>query len=491
MLHLVVDHVYTEIYGLKKASYAANRLDSVTSYKIPNAWFSTAYKKGHWDGIKRFREWDPAKQIYRIPTGFLERLCQVWDESGVEYDVLDERVLESPEPVYRFADGIDIREGKYDYQAGVLDEALLQGRGIIAAPTGAGKTRIAASLSASFHDKNVLVLTHRRILANQLRETHEKALGEPVGLVGDGECTIGRVTIGMVQSLSKWIHEPELENLLLNTEVAIGDEVHHVANAGNQWDSLFKYIPAPYRYGLSATPILVGPGLNLVAMCGETIVKIEVEDLIERGVLVEPYCWVASPPKPDLKHNLKGPAAYREGIVENAARNNLIVQIGQILKSDGRKPISLVKQKKHGKILVDLFAKAGVRATYIHGSTTQSQREEYLEDLRRGSLDHVVATQEVMGEGVDIPWLDTILNATGTGAGGALTATEEGVGRTTIQALGRALRAYPEKTRCDYIDFYDEGVKRLEKNSKERREAIASVVGEKRIYSWSSYFQDG
>src|SRR6185437_5821738 len=68
-------------------------------------------------------------------------------------------------------------------------------RGVVALPTGAGKTRVA--LAALFETGlPTAILCPTKVLANAWVAEIERHLpGEPVGLVGDGHRTIERVTV--------------------------------------------------------------------------------------------------------------------------------------------------------------------------------------------------------------------------------------------------------------------------------------------------------
>jgi len=473
MLTIKVGNVITELAG------GAPRwaLDPVTSFKIHGRWFAKKWRQGMWDGQYRFirkmggSEW--------VPTGLLERVCARLDEIGYPYQLFDERELFSPDPVYEL-NGASLTSGKWSFQAPVLDAALMKGRGVIHVPTGGGKTVIAAGVLASF-DLPSLFLTHRQQLLHQTRERFENLLQQPVGIIGDGIWEPARITVAMVQTLARkrskkesaahWSHFVKKRAEFLNTrQMLIADEVHHLES--KQWWELLNKIDTSYRFGLTATPCFHGSGMRLIAHCGEIVAAIDRVDLIERGVLVQPKLWYVRERETDVSDG-EWAAVYRDGIVENVNRNNLVYLVASTFAHEKKNSITLVRQIKHGRLLERLFTNRGLRCEFLYGKIPMEERRLVLGRLRDGKVDNVIAMDAIMSEGVDIPWLRTIINATGSrGGGSAGNSVEHETGRVTLQILGRILRAAPRKLDCEYVDFSDRSHPWLKRNSLQRAHAL-------------------
>lgn len=479
MTKLIVEDSWTFIDG-----YCPTKaIDEVTSYRVHGRWFAKSHKQGHWDGIKRFRVKDRRKQCYKFPTGLLHRVVTKFDSINLGYELEDHRELETPESCYELEDGIRLDHGIYDYQAPLLDAALMHGRGIVKAATGAGKTEVGAAIIKAYN-RPTLWLTHLRVLLYQTRERLEKRLGVKVGIVGDGKWEPGEVTVAMVPTLTRkrskkedfdkfTIHRKRVEKLLKEAEVLIADEVHHLTSAS--WVSIFERSAAAYRIGLTATPCFDGPGIALEAWTGPIVAEINAGELIERGVLVRPDIWFVRPGCERIEKHLTYPSVYSQGIVHNKRRNELIVHVARIFQAERKPAITLVRRINHGKLLTTQMEARGMRAAFLEGAVKHQDRVRLLAGLWEGSVDHLVAQSTLLGEGVDMPQLRAVINATGTKAGGSPDSDNPGeIGRGTIQFLGRLLRKAPGKETAEYVDFADDHHKFLKDAAKERVSALES-----------------
>ena len=464
-------------------------LDYVTSYRVHGRWFAKAYRKGHWDGITRFREFDRRKQRYRFPTGFLERVTAALDEKGVYYELIDERIFVTEDPVFELR-APDLPTGRLelrDYQRDALERMLLYGRGTVKLPTGAGKTEVAAAAIKSLGRRS-LFLTHRRTLLHQTQKRLTDRLGCRVGILGDSQCDLQNVTVGMVQTLAKRKENVDVASWLSGVEVLVGDEVHHLE--ADQWYETFAAIDAPFRFGMTATPCTDGAGMRIIAMTGGIIAEVGIQTLIQQGVLVPPRIWFIKITGPRLPKSAPYATVYKRGVTDNIQRNEMVVHAGQTFAAEEKPAITLVKRLKHGRSLVEQFQYKKVDCAFIHGKVKESDRLHLLDDLWAGRLKHIVAMEPVMGEGVDIPELRALINATGSRGGGSKTNdVEHQVGRGTIQILGRGLRRAPGKTHFDYVDFSDQHHAFLAAATKDRLSTLLSegYADGSDVRFWRSY----
>lgn len=461
MLRLEIEDVWTYLNG----ESAFGIVDSVTSYAVHGRWHSQAYRKKQWDGIKRFRVYDRRRQQYKIPTGFVSRVLSELDKLDYPYEAYDERSIGCPDPVYVLEDRT-LKEGRYDYQQFAVAAACSHGRGVIQAATGAGKSTIGAAIIKSFGG-NALWLTHRVMLLHQTRKALEKSLGQDVGILGDGQHEIKPVTVAMVQTLDQTKKgRKEILDYLGSLNVFIADEVHHLESA--QWTRTIELLNAPHRFGLSATPSFKGPGMAIIGACGDVIYRIGPQELIERGVLVPPNIWIMRHNTPEITETAYQ-TVYKKGVVECQERNLRARSAALELKQERIPSVTLIRQLRHGRVLKSLYEDAGIKVEFIYSGVKDSTREGWLNQLRDGELDHVIAVAEILGEGVDLPWLGGLINATGSkGGGSASSGAEHEVGRVTTQILGRGLRNYPGKTHFEYFDFSDTHNKHLAKATKDR-----------------------
>ena len=463
-MKLIAEHVWTYIDG----SCPAPIIDGETSYQVHGRWFVKSFRRGHWDGTKRFREFHRKSGRYRFPTGFLQAVCAKLDAVDYPYVLEDTREIELPSPVLELTDKTSL-SGKFEFQADVVEQALGHSRGVIQAPTGAGKSVIGAAIIKSY-DRPTIWLTHRQVLLHQTHSVLERKLGERVGLVGDSVLDPRRITVAMVQSMHARRAEPAIKSLLEQAQVLIGDEIHHLQS--ESWFGVFSSSPAAYRFGLTATPCTDGLGKALVAMTGDVIVRVSLRDMIDAGVLVQPRIWIIRTGGPAVDSDAAYPTIYANGVVHNEERNRRIVEVVKTFIDENKPAITLVRRVNHGNLLADQFCKAGVRAEFIQGKTPDEERRRLLDALWSGQR-HVVAQSEILGEGVDLPLLIGLINATGTRGGGSKeTGAEHEVGRSTIQYIGRTLRSAPGKGYAEYVDFEDTCHRSLRAASRERVQAL-------------------
>lgn len=482
-MHFTVGNVKTYIRGGRPAK----TLRKCLGYFVDGAWYSSAYKQGHWDGWNTFLDYDRSRRQHYFPSGFLEHVCGSLDQISYSYTVEDERGYLHAEPnFYLFDDEgqstIDLSAGKWYYQSEAVESAMARGRGVIVLPTGGGKTEVAASIIGSYR-RRALFLTHRKSLLHQTRERFEKRLGRAIGIIGDSEFNLQEVTVGMVQSISLYEKDPSLAQWLEEVQVLIGDEIHHLES--DQWFGRFGNIQAPVRFGLSATPNFEDSGMALLGMTGPIIYQKDVWELIDSGVLVRPRIWFYRCNLPELNPKLRYQSAYSQGIVANSVRNDGLILIARQFKTEGRGAVTLVKRINHGDLLTDLYCSHGIRTEFINGKVTQKKRNEIFDQLKFGQIDHVVAIAEIVGEGFDVPWLDAFINATGSRCGG--NAADGETGRQLIQFLGRIIRSYPGKMVADFVDIADFQHPQLKEASHARSRTLDAEGYDKYTNFWEHY----
>jgi superfamily II DNA or RNA helicase len=482
-MRLIVGCVWTDITGSPIPDVL---IEKATSYLVPGHWFSPLYKKGFWDGkVKLLQKKQNRK---RFPTGLLEAVTKVLDRNGWNYTIQDNRDLPYVENIVITLlddDGnptIKLR----DYQEAAVTTALHRGRGVIVAATGAGKSEMGAAIIASVN-RPTLWLTHRQNLLEQTQKRLSARLGKHVGTYGGGVYDIQDVTVCMVQTLhnSKDEKHQAFLDYLQTVEVLICDEVHHIGSNSDQWYDNVAKIPAPFRIGLTATPDFSGHGLKLLAMTGHEIYRISAQELIDRGILVPPRIFLMENEHPKIPAKTKGSAVYSEGVVYAKERNALLVAAAQHLAHERKPTLLLVRQINHGELLLSGLIAKGVKADFLHGKVGSTQRDLMVSALKNGVINCLVAQVEIMGEGVDLPWLRAIINATGNSGGGDASSEKEGqTGRNTIQIIGRALRKFPGKTYCDIVDVMDYTHASLKKASQSRLGTYVAEGHEERIYFW-------
>ena len=209
--------------------------------------------------------WDSRVGAHRAPASRYAELCRWLREAGVEF----EHVPPAPRSSTNAWSIVELRP----YQEAALSAwELAHRRGIIALPTGSGKTRLAID-AIRRTGLSALCLVPTRVLLDQwLREIAAVYEGA-VGCYGDGARHLAPVTVATFESAYR--HMAQLGNQF---GLVIVDEVHHFG-AGLR-DEALEMMLADARLGLTATPPRDAAVLaRLAELVGPTIFELAVADL--------------------------------------------------------------------------------------------------------------------------------------------------------------------------------------------------------------------
>jgi superfamily II DNA or RNA helicase len=344
----------------------------------------------------------------------------------------------------------------YDYQDELIRTALTKRRGIIKAPTGAGKTLIMAGLVQALRGRKMVILFNAKSILTQSYDF----LVDQCGLDNIGICfgegfIEGDVMLCSVQSIEKI-----LDTHLEEAEVLMVDECHEFANGKTTLAAINSFPNANYRFGLTATlPPEPIPFHNLQVAFGGVIQVVNTVDLIEKGKITKPEiqiidrAYTASGLDDDMSYT----EVYDAYIVNNDSRNADIKRIVSLIQSsnESSKILILVKSLEHGKILMDMLPG---ECHYLKGEDSISERYGAVNKFRKGGAHQVMIGTKILQTGISIDEITHYINARGMKSKIA-----------TIQALGRALRRHESKRKVFVYDF-DDKEKYLRDHSKQRKQ---------------------
>lgn len=453
-------------------------VEAVTSYAVPDAWRTERYKRG-WDG--RIRLFKKLHQFF--PTGYLHRIIDVFEKSGVNFEVVDEREDPCPDLFFwddllPFPDGTPWKSREYQDRAvyrGVTDK-----RGIISVATGGGKTGIMAMLWRALGEPLGVIFVHRRTLLHQHANFFEDRLGVEIGKIGDGFWDPRQMTITLIDSiyppprlkkgqthkpaaLKRWARAKEWLHTL---DFFFSDECHLIGD--NSWSKILMECSAYYRFGCSGTPFGRGDVSKslLVAATGPIIVDIPFEELRRLGFVCPVDILTVSFGEHFIGYeDWEYKDAYRYFLVDEETRYKFIVKLLDKYGQD-RKCLVLVGRIAQGNNLKAFCKDVGWTVAFISGSTSTPDRETALRRLSDESLDVVIASAKIVEEGLDVPDLSLIINA----AGGKQEAK-------AIQRVGRGVRNSKGKDDLLYIDIFDIGNYYLRFHNEERLAAYQAEPG--------------
>lgn len=207
-----------------------------------------------------------------------------------------------------------------DYQESIVKKIIdffLKGglHAIVSAPTGAGKTIIFSWIAQNVKKKNkkVLIFTDRTELLTQAGGILKKFGLNPTFIQAGTKYlnTENNCYIAMSQTFKRRMDKPLFANFLRNVDLVIIDEAHK-----QEFNYLFEsgLIDNIRVLGFTATPSRSGKMRQLALDYEEIIDEVTVQDLIDRGYLVQDeYHGVSSVNTSDVSINrMKGDFDERE-----------------------------------------------------------------------------------------------------------------------------------------------------------------------------------
>ena len=380
----------------------------------------------------------------RFLCGLLDRVCGhltsrhiMWNIHG---DLIDPIKPQLDEPMLN---GITLRPDQID----LINKINIHQRGIIKAPTGSGKTITALGAISMYPGKRVLILVHRKEILNQFVDrmrNHVAGRKPQVIMEGNRPPLNSGTVIAMIQTFIKY----PVETVCDMFDIVYADEIHHAWERKSQYGQFFQHCLAPMKIGFSATPwdekTHRERALGTEGLVGPLIGELTVQRGQELGIVAKPYITLKVVPyDPTVGDLQRYRDLYEAGIVNNRARNAIIIKEAKARAMAGKTSLTIIREIKHGENLVDMAVKLGLQTIFIHGGTPGEQREVVRRELISKDHLNVIAT-DIWKEGVDLPTLSTVLIAAG------------GKSRIqTLQAVGRGMRTAPGKDTVEIIDFLD------------------------------------
>lgn len=381
-----------------------------------------------------------------LPRGLLDRMTRILSGAGAQVVMRDERLAKRRIKV-EFA-------GELTQSQKEAVKALKKSEiGVLVAPPGFGKTVVGCALIAERH-VSTLVLVHRQPLLDQWKESMIKFLGchpKGVGMLGGTKkTTTGKLDLMMLQTLTRM---GDIREIAQQYAHVIIDECHHIPAVS--FEGVLKQLPARYVLGLTATPYRKD-GLEdiLFQQCGPVRHEILFADegKLEKTVTIfeTGYCLPRESGHKPAYHVLM------HGLVNDTGRNNRIAT--DVVKALSAKqfPLLISDRKEHLDALtkgIETLAKAEaplaqLAVVRLDGDVSLKERRLALARIREVRSQGVpllmVATASLIGEGVDVPELDTLVLATPLSFEGRM-----------VQYAGRLHRLVDGKTRVRIVDYVD------------------------------------
>lgn len=375
-----------------------------------------------------------------LPRGVLAQGLAVLETAGAVVAVQDARERGTRVP-WKF-------EGELrDAQEMAVRTMLAEDHGVLCAPPGAGKTVMGCALIARART-SALVLVHRTLLVEQWRETAMRFLGlkrKEIGVRrGPSPRLTRRFDIAMLPSLTR---AENLAEVLSGYGIVLVDECHHVPAAS--FELVLKACPSRRVYGLTATPKRKDRLEKLLfAQCGpirHTLVDAPTDEV--RTVKVR-RTTVTLPPDAGQRPPIH---VVWAALVQDEGRIGAIVADLLNCVATGRSPLVLADRKVYLDRLQTAFATRAdnVACHRLDGQMGKRARTEVLRQIdahyANGTPFVLFATASLIGEGFDLPRLDTLMLSMPLSWKGRL-----------VQYAGRLHRVHEAKGTALIFDYLDE-----------------------------------
>lgn len=420
------------------------------------------------------------EQHIMLPRGCEQKLVRLAGERGCTCSFDDRR--NQGEPIKAEFRG-ELRER----QQKAADALLRHENGVLSAPTGFGKTVIGAYLIGKLKMRT-LVIVPKTSLVDQWKARLAQFLdiedfrpplltksGKPskrkrpvIGQIGGGKnAPSGIVDIATFQSLTTKddLDIPRAKPIVAGYDLIICDECHY--GAAPNLELVMRSANAKRVYGLSATPKRSDGLEGIIYMqCGPIRHKVDPkEQAVEQGfkrILQPRFTQIRLP---DLEQG----ASYNQVVdrlCRHGARNALIVEDTSNAVKSGRTPLVITKRKEHAAELAKRLQETSIETYVLTGEGTMREKRERIERVRAAASARyaIIATGSYIGEGFDLPQLDTLLLASPYSWEGVIT-----------QYSGRLHRESEGKDDVVVYDYVDTSVPMLERMYKKRLKTYAKL----------------
>ena len=391
-----------------------------------------------------------------LPRGLVEEAARVVQSAGSKLEIDDHRPTAPTRP-FTFTGELS------PTQEEAVAELTQHDIGVLVAPTGAGKTVMACALIARLSTPT-LVLVHTKPLAEQWRQRLTDLLGldrRQIGQLGAGRARrSGIVDLATLQTLARRDDASEVFN---GYGLVVVDECHHLpavtfercvrAAANRRW------------VGLTATPrrrdglegilhMQLGPVRHRMSEDVASSVLVR-RDLIVHDTLTDPDTPEDAPVQTVLG---------RVAADEERTRGICIDVVDAHRRH--RNVLVFTDRTEHLEALrSELSSRHGLEAAVLKGGTGKKLHKTVLEQLRQSDEPILLlATGAYLGEGFDLPELDTLF----------LTFPISGRARV-VQYVGRVTRALPGKTSVEVHDYHDSLHPLLRRMHQRRLVALKSI----------------
>lgn len=429
-----------------RAQEALRRIATVSN---PSYYKELRKKDGYCRALfSRIPLFEENERVIKIPRGLADNVRKYFDSNCIPYTIEDHRTSHS---------GLKILfSGKLrPYQDEAVSKTQDSCCGIIAAATGSGKTMMALAIIASKKERTLIIVNSRILLAQWrsavaeflvIDEAPVKKKGKKKAAVvgtldgSKGDNFTGIIDITTIQSLSSRFDKGR--KLETSYGLVIVDECHHIA--AEKFKTVLKCFDAKYVYGLSAT-VKRADGLERIVFseCGNVIFTYDAARLAyTRGIV---QYFIPRFLSTTVSDNRVSFTELLNEIADNDIRNAAIADDIRKAYEDGRSILVITRRIEQNNSIGKHLASQCVPNFILKSTMKQREVAAILQKVCTPEHPVLIATDKLLGEGVDIPMLDTLVLASPFMQEGAI---QQYAGR-----IARAADGKKDTLIYDYADY--------------------------------------
>jgi len=449
----LVNYLYFELEGLPSQLIA--RLRRIATFSNP-VFYKTQALRFSTHSIPRFISCAQFEQGYlALPRGCLDDVMSLFKDLSIDVAFDDKRTIGTALPEMDLT--IEFRQE----QKVAIEELNKFDTGILHAPTAFGKTVTAIGM-INKRKCNTLILVHSRQLLDQWKERLQHFMPDvEVGVFGAGKKRATKIVdVATYQSLVEG-SSGHVNTIVHDYGHVIIDECHHLS--APKYELVLNEVRAKYVLGLTATPERQDGHQKITFMSAGPIrykAKTTSSKFIQNVIAYRRYDsvpkdFISGEPRPQISD-------IYQWLSDNDDRNKSIIQ--KVIESvaDGGNPILLTERRSHAEQLSEMLEKEKINVVTLRGGMGVKQRNHLNKQLPSAQV--IVATGKYIGEGFDLPKLDTLFLTMPIAWKGSL-----------AQYAGRIQRQAQNKTEITIHDFIDCNIPMLDRMFKKRERSYTAL----------------
>ena len=421
MTIVLADGIYIDTLNLKPR--IQNQIRSLVAFDNPIFYKNNRLGYSNYNQPMVVYMGNDVNDYIKIPRGLIEKIIEKCSQANILYDIVDKRKRGKPI-------NVEFTGQLRNEQIIAAKELLKYDNGILNATTAFGKTVVASYLISKRKVSTLIVMQSVNLINQWVEELHKflnineefptyqtktgiiKTRDDVIGvLYGNKNTLTGIIDVVSVSSIYDKNGKSKLKD---SYGMVIVDECHHGASA--VFENVLNKVDSKYVYGVSANEKRIDKLEKKVYMLiGPIRHQFTSKQRIEQQN-IEHHVYPRFTRVINLGDSKQDINSAYSLIAKNTIRNEMIISDIKKCIKNKRTPIVLTRYKEHAKYLYDILKRDVLDNTFlIYGDNTQKKNEEVRKQLLEMSQNEsfiLVATSQSVGEGFNVPRLDTLFLTT-------------------------------------------------------------------------------